>query len=180
MQITGEYQLDCDRDTVWAALNDPEILAASIPGCESLEVAGDNEYTAKITAKVGPVKAKFDTAISLQNLDPPSSYTLVGEAKSGAAGHGRGTADVTLEEAEGGTKLTYSADFKVGGKLAQIGSRMVLGATRKTADDFFDAFNGHLDPSLDEPPPADGINRKTWLGVGAAVVVLLIWWFLLR
>ena len=132
--IGGRYAIRCPRERVWQALNDPEMLEACIPGCESLEKISDTELEVRIMAAIGPVKARFNTRLTLENLEPPESYTLVGESKAGAAGFGRGSADVTLAEADGGTLLSYAADFRVGGKLAQVGSRLVLGATRKTAD----------------------------------------------
>ena len=184
MEIKGEYQIDSSREDVWLALNDPEMLKKCIPGCESLEKISDTELAATVMAAIGPVRARFNTKLSLENLNPPESYTLTGESKAGAAGFGRGSADVTLTENDGGTLLTYSADFRVGGKLAQVGSRLVLGATKKTADDFFGTFSRELDPGakrLDVEEDSDGaVTSKTWLAVGAAVVVLLIWWFLLR
>ena len=185
MEIKGEYQIDNSREAVWAALNDPEMLKKCIPGCEMLERKSDTELDATVVAKIGPVKAKFKTTISLQDLNPPESYTLAGEGKAGAAGFGRGSAKVHLSENEGGTLLRYDADFKVGGKLAQVGSRLVLGATRKTADEFFNTFSSELDPGavrLDEemPTPPAPDSSRTWMAVGAAAVVLLIWWFLLR
>lgn len=184
MEIKGEYQIASSREDVWLALNDPEMLKKCIPGCESLEKITDTELTAKIMASIGPVRARFNTKISLENLNPPESYTLVGEGKAGVAGFGRGAAYVTLTENDGGTLLTYSADFKVGGKLAQVGSRLVLGATKKTADDFFGTFSREMDPgaeSVDVHEESGGaLSSKTWLAVAGAVVVLLIWWFLLR
>ena len=184
MEIKGEYQIDSSRENVWLALNDPEMLKKCIPGCETLEKISDTELAATVMAAIGPVKARFNTKLSLENLNPPQSYTLTGESKAGAAGFGRGSADVTLAENDGGTLLTYSADFKVGGKLAQVGSRLVLGATKKTADDFFGTFSRELDPAAEridvEVDSGGMVNSRTWMAVGAAVVVLLIWWFLLR
>ena len=182
MEITGEYRIGASRDRVWKALNDPEMLEKCIPGCESMEKISDTEFAAKVMAAIGPVKARFDTTLSLENLKPPESYTLVGESKAGAAGFGRGSADVRLDAADGGTLRSYSADFKVGGKLAQVGSRLVLGATRKTADDFFGKFSRELDPGAEkvDTPEKDRVVARTWLAVGGALLVLLIWWFLLR
>lgn len=186
MEITGEYQIDSSRETVWQALNDPEMLKKCIPGCESLEQVGNNEMQATVLAAIGPVRARFKTRLTLENLNPPESYTLVGESKAGAAGFGRGSAEVLLSENEGGTLLSYTADFKVGGKLAQVGSRLVLGVTRKIADDFFGKFSSELDPGVaatltdDSESPRGGTTSRTWLAVTGAVLVLLIWWFLLR
>ena len=182
MEIKGEYQIDSSREDVWLALNDPEMLRKCIPGCESLDRISDTELTAQVMASIGPVRARFNTRLSLENLNPPESYTLVGESKAGAAGFGRGSADVTLTENDGGTLLSYTADFRVGGKLAQVGSRLVLGVTRKIADDFFGKFSRELDPAA-APVDEDGagrVNSKTWLAVAGAVTVLLIWWILLR
>ena len=182
MEIKGEYQIDSSREDVWLALNDPEMLRKCIPGCESLDRISDTELTAQVMAAIGPVRARFNTRLSLENLNPPESYTLIGESKAGAAGFGRGSADVTLTENDGGTLLSYTADFRVGGKLAQVGSRLVLGVTRKTADDFFGKFSRELDPAagrVDEDG-AGRVNSKTWLAVAGAVTVLLIWWILLR
>ena len=184
MEIKGEYQIANSRENVWLALNDPEMLKLCIPGCESLEKISDTELTATVMAAIGPVRARFNTRLSLDNLNPPESYTLIGESKAGVAGFGRGSADVTLAENEDGTLLSYVADFKVGGKLAQVGSRLVLGATRKMADDFFGKFSRELDPGaarVDEDDSGPGtVPAKTWLAIAGAVVVLLIWWFLLR
>ncbi|MDX1403099.1 MAG: carbon monoxide dehydrogenase subunit G [Woeseiaceae bacterium] len=184
MEIKGEYQIGASREQVWQALNDPQMLKKCIPGCESIEKTGDNAYKATVMAAIGPVRARFNTSLSLENLNPPDSYTLVGESKAGAAGFGRGSADVALVENDDGTLLTYSADFKVGGKLAQVGSRLVLGATRKTADDFFGKFSSELDPGaqrLDAEETGDGKTAlKLRIALAGAAVALLIWWFLLR
>ena len=185
MEIKGEYRLASSREQVWAALNDPDMLRKCIPGCESLERVSDTELNATVMAAIGPVKARFNTRLTLENLKPPVSYTLVGESKAGAAGFGRGSADVHLTELDGGTLLSYSADFKVGGKLAQVGSRLVLGATRKTADDFFGKFSRELDPAAQRVASQDdavdlAVTGKTWLAVGAALVVLVVLWMLFR
>lgn len=184
MEIKGEYQIDASREAVWNALIDPEMLEKCIPGCESLEKVGDNEFKAKVMAAIGPVRARFDTRLALENLKPPESYTLTGESKAGMAGFGRGSAEVRLEEHDGGTLLSYNADFKVGGKLAQVGSRLVMAATKKTADDFFGTFARELDPDavrMDiDAAAGGGVSSMTWKAIGAAIAVLLIWWFLLR
>lgn len=141
MKITGEYEINAVREDVWHALNDPEVLARCIPGCESLEQTEDNVFAARVRSKIGPVKAKFNCKVSLTNLQVPESYTLVGEGQGGVAGFAQGSADVRLtENGSDSTTLNYEAELKVGGKLAQVGSRLVAGATRKTADQFFDNF----------------------------------------
>lgn len=183
MEIKGEYQIDNDRDTVWRALNDPDMLQKCIPGCESLEKVSDTEFVARITAAIGPVRARFNTALKITDPDPPHSYRLTGESKGGAAGFGSGGATVMLEENEGGTLLRYGADFKVGGKLAQVGSRLVLGATKKTADQFFGCFSSELESGeVRRPPePSKAAARPSrWWAAAGAIAVLLILWFLLR
>jgi carbon monoxide dehydrogenase subunit G len=180
MEINGEYLIDAPREVVWQALNDPDMLRKCIPGCESLEKAEDNAFAATVVAAVGPVKAKFKTSLRLEDLNPPESYRLVGESKA-AAGFGKGSADVRLTEEDGGTMLRYVADFKVGGKLAQVGSRLVLGATRKTADDFFGAFSQEIDPGavrVEESPRAGGGSAAWFVAAGIAVVLLILWFLL--
>ena len=156
MDMTGEYRIPAPRDKVWAALNDPETLKASIPGCESLEKTGDDAFSAKVVAKVGPVKAKFSGDVKLLNINPPESYTISGEGKGGAAGFAKGGADVKLaEDGDGGTILTYTAKADVGGKLAQLGSRLIDGTSKKMADEFFSNFKEQVAPSVEEATPAD-------------------------
>ena len=187
MKVTGEYQIDNSRDVVWRALNDPDVLRRCIPGCESLVRTSDTELDADVAAAIGPVRARFRCKLTLKNLNPPESYTLAGEGKAGASGFGRGSADVVLSEVDGGTRLKYAADFKVGGKLAQVGSRLVLGATRKTADEFFGAFSRELDPAamqLDDDIEAGvakhGVPATAIKATGLALLLLLIWWVFLK
>ena len=140
MDITGEFDIPASRQHVWDSLNDPDVLAQCIPGCESVERISDTEFLAKMKTKIGPVRARFESQIMLSNLNPPQSYTISGEGKGGPAGFGKGSADVTLSEHDALTKLSYTATLHVGGKLAQIGSRLVGGAARKIANDFFGKF----------------------------------------
>lgn len=141
MDITGEHRIPLPREAVFEALNDPAILGRCIPGCQSLEQVGEREFDADVLAKVGPVKARFRTRLEVSNLAPPESYTLSGQGKGGAAGFASGSADVTLEAAAGGeTVLRYAARIQPGGKLAQIGSRLIGGAARKIGTDFFSRF----------------------------------------
>lgn len=140
MDISGDFDIPVSRQQVWEALNDPQVLAQCIPGCESIERESDTELRAKMQAKIGPVKARFESRILLSNLNPPQSYTISGEGKGGPVGFGKGSADVSLEENDGTTTLHYTATLQVGGKLAQIGSRLVGSAARKIADDFFSKF----------------------------------------
>ena len=141
MDMTGEYRIPAPRTDVWNALNDPDVLKACIPGCESLEMTSPTEMTAAVTAKIGPVKAKFQGAVTLENLNPPESYTIAGEGKGGVAGFAKGSADVHLAEDGGDTILTYTVKAQVGGKLAQLGSRLIDSTARKMADEFFGNFS---------------------------------------
>ncbi len=157
MQMTGEYRIQAPRETVWQALNDPEVLKQCIPGCTEIEKTSDTDFSAKVTAKVGPVKAKFAGNVTLSEVDPPNGYTITGEGKGGPAGFARGGAKVRLSEDAGATLLTYEVDAQVGGKLAQIGSRLIDGTAKKMADDFFARFADLIGGSeaIDaEPEPA--------------------------
>jgi carbon monoxide dehydrogenase subunit G len=140
MDMTGEYRIAAPRAKVWAALNDAEILRQSIPGCDEIEKTSDTSFTAKVTAKVGPVKASFGGKVTLSDMDPPNGYTISGEGSGGVAGFAKGGAKVALVDDGAGTLLTYAVDAQVGGKLAQIGSRLIDGTARKMAEDFFSRF----------------------------------------
>ena len=140
MDMTGEYRIAAPRAKVWAALNDAEILRQAIPGCDEIEKTSDTSFTAKVTAKVGPVKASFAGKVTLSDMDPPNGYTITGEGSGGVAGFAKGGAKVALLDDGAGTLLTYSVDALVGGKLAQIGSRLIDGTARKMAEDFFSRF----------------------------------------
>jgi len=154
MEMTGTSRLKADRDTVWAALNDPEVLKASIPGCESFEATGENEFAAEVGAKIGPVKAKFKGNVELVDIVPSESYRLVGEGAGGAAGFAKGSAIVRLADIEGGTELSYEVAANMGGKIAQLGARLMTNTAKKYADRFFDAFaeqvGGKLEDSDDD------------------------------
>jgi hypothetical protein len=140
MTMTGEYQLGATRDVVWAKLNDPEILKSCIPGCEELEKISDTEFRATAKMKVGPVSARFKGKVNLSDLDPPNGYKITGEGEGGVAGFAKGGATVALGEANGGTVLTYNVEAQIGGKLAQLGQRLINGAAKKLADEFFANF----------------------------------------
>jgi carbon monoxide dehydrogenase subunit G len=167
MELNGEALIAAPRARVWAALNDPALLARAIEGCEKLEPAGENRFEGVVAAKVGPVRARFAGVVELSNLDPPNGYTLSGEGKGGAAGFARGSADVRLAEAEGGaaTHLSWSARATVGGKLAQLGARLVEGAARAQAEKFFAAFKAEVEApaegALAAPPEADAAAPAT-------------------
>lgn len=140
MDISGEYPIPAPRSAVWAGLNDPDVLKSLITGCEQLVRDGDG-FAATVVAKVGPVKAKFGGRITLSDVDPPNGYTITGEGQGGGAGFAKGSAKVALvDDGHGGTILRYTASSQIGGKLAQIGSRLIEGTAKKMADDFFRAF----------------------------------------
>ena len=147
MTMTGEVLLPADRATVWAALNDPEVLKSCIPGAQELEKVSDTEFQATAKVAVGPVKATFKGKVLLSDMDPPSGYTITGEGQGGVAGFAKGGATVRLEDAEGGTKMTYDVQAQVGGKLAQLGGRLINGVAKKYADQFFDNFAKRLAPA---------------------------------
>jgi uncharacterized protein len=142
MDMTGEFLIPAPRRKVWDALNDPEILKQSIPGCEEIEKLSPTELAAKVTAKVGPVKARFGGKVTLSDLDPPNGYKITGEGSGGAAGFAKGGATVRLADDGDGTKLNYVVEAHVGGKLAQIGSRLIDATARKMAEEFFTLFSG--------------------------------------
>ncbi|HUK59191.1 MAG TPA: carbon monoxide dehydrogenase subunit G [Stellaceae bacterium] len=154
MDMTGEYRLAASRAKVWAALNDPEVLKQSIPGCEEVQKLSDTELSAKVVAKVGPVQARFAGKVTLSDLDPPNGYRISGEGTGGAAGFAKGGATVHLADDGGGTLLTYKVEAQVGGKLAQIGSRLIDATARKMAGDFFQRFA----QVVDQPAPAAAAN----------------------
>jgi uncharacterized protein len=140
MTMTGEIQLDAPREAVWEKLNDPVVLKACIPGCEELEKTDGQGFRAVAKMKVGPVSARFRGKVTLSDLDPPNGYMISGEGEGGVAGFAKGGAKVDLVEREGGTLLSYRVDAQIGGKLAQLGQRLINGAAKKLADEFFANF----------------------------------------
>ena len=140
MTMTGEVQLAAPRQLVWEKLNDTDTLKATIPGCESLEKTSDTSFSAVAVTKIGPVKAKWKGKVTLTDLDPPNGYKIVGEGEGGVAGFAKGSADVRLTDKDGGTLLSYSVDAQIGGKLAQLGQRLINGTAKKLADEFFANF----------------------------------------
>jgi hypothetical protein len=144
MELTGEQRIAAPVDRTWVALNDPSTLKACIAGCETIEREEDNVFAVTMAVRIGPVNAKFKGKLRLENIQPPSSYTINFEGQGGVAGFGKGSADVTLSAQEGGTLLKYTARAQVGGKIAQIGSRLIDATARKMADDFFTAFNAQV------------------------------------
>ena len=146
MTMNGEYELRVPPQTVWEKLNDPAILKTCIPGCEQLDKTSDTEFQAVATVKIGPVKAKFKGKVTLSDLDPPNGYKISGQGDGGVAGFAKGGATVKLTPKNGGTLLSYNVDAQIGGKLAQLGQRLVNGAAKKVADDFFANFANAVNP----------------------------------
>jgi carbon monoxide dehydrogenase subunit G len=140
MVMKGEVALPADRATVWEKLNDAETLKACIPGCQSLDKTSDTSFSAVAKIKIGPVSATFKGKVDLSNIDPPNGYRISGEGEGGIAGFAKGGADVSLTEAAEGTLLTYDVQANVGGKIAQLGGRLIDGVAKKTADQFFANF----------------------------------------
>ena len=140
MTMKGEVLLPAEKSVVWAKLNDPAVLQACIPGCQSLQQTSDTSFTASAKLKIGPVTATFKGNVNLTNIDPPNGYRIAGEGEGGIAGFAKGGADVTLSDAEGGTLLSYDVQANVGGKIAQLGSRLIDSVAKKTADAFFVNF----------------------------------------
>ena len=198
MEMKGEYRIPASRLVVWEALNDPEVLKAAIAGCEELERDSDTGFTAKVKAKVGPVSARFSGIVKIVNPDPPNGYRIEGEGTGGAAGFAKGGANVVLVEDGSDTVLSYEANASVGGKLAQIGSRLIDGTARKMADDFFSKFGEivaerasrdqvflieEVQPASEAKPVATSTEASStstrkgiplWVWVGGAAIALLV------
>jgi carbon monoxide dehydrogenase subunit G len=151
MDMTGTQHIEAPRDVVWAALNDVEVLRQSIPGCQSIEKISDTEMNAKVTLKVGPVKATFTGKVTLSNLDPPNGYTITGEGSGGAAGFAKGSATVRLVESTGSTDLNYEVKAQIGGKLAQLGARLIDATSKKLASEFFEKFGEAVAGPVETP-----------------------------
>ncbi len=146
LEQSGEYRIAASREAVWEALNDAQVLGECIEGCQHIEKVDEQHFNVAVKAKIGPVSATFNAELELSDLNPPASYVINGNAKGGAAGFAKGGAEVELAEDGDATLLRYAVKANVGGKLAQVGSRLVDGAARKMADDFFSAFSTRLDP----------------------------------
>ncbi len=154
MEITGTQTVPAPRQAVWDALNDPGVLKACLPGCESVERTSPEEFRVVVAAAIGPLRARFNGVLRMTESHPPQSCTMVFEGQGGAVGFGKGSSDVTLNETPEGTELTYSAKAQVGGKLAQVGSRLIDSVARKMSDDFFKAFRQQLSPAAPAAPAA--------------------------
>ena len=188
MEMKGSRVVPADVATTWRALNDPEVLRECTPGCESIDRVSDTEYRVLMTARVGPVSAKFSGRLTLADIAAPRSYTLKFEGQGGAAGFANGSAKVELSPVEGGTRIDYAVNAQVGGKLAQIGSRLIDGAAAKVADDFFARFvarAGGSPPAAAEaaaapPPELTSALRtmRTRLLLAALIVacIVIYWW----
>ncbi len=186
MELTGSRTILAPRDATWAALNDPASLKACIAGCESLERTDDNAYTAVVAMRVGPVSARFKGNLKMTDVDPPNGYTMAFDGQGGVAGFGKGSATVKLEPQGESTLLTYAAKASVGGKLAQIGSRLVDAAAAKVTDDFFAAFEELLasrqpvtaspsaKPVARTAPPLRAAQPVGALGWALAAIVLVV------
>ncbi len=184
MKLTGEKHLPLPQEKVWEALNDPEILRQSIPGCEEFEALSDNSYRATVATKIGPVQARFQGTVEITDADPPNGYTLSGQGSGGAAGSAKGSAKVRLAPADGGTRLTWDADAQISGKLAQVGSRLVESSTNMMANQFFTRFEQLLagEKPVDAPLAVSAF-LPSWLriaGFAALLLLIIVIYFLTR
>lgn len=187
--MQGSRQLGVTQQQAWDALNDPEVLKACIPGCEKVEATGPNQFAVAVAVRVGPVAAKFAGKITLTDMNPPESYSLNFDGQGGAAGFGRGTANVKLTPQPPGCELAYAVQAQVGGKIAQVGQRLVDGVARSMAEDFFKRFDGEMQKRYpaavaaapaEAPAPARGRMVPVWVWVAAAIVIAAIVWYVRR
>lgn len=194
MDMSGEKRVPAPRDKVWAGLNDPDALKAAIPGCESVEKKSDTEFAARVVMAIGPVKAKFSGAVTLADLDPPNGYTLSGQGSGGVAGFGKGEAKVSLREDGADTVIAYQVHASVGGKLAQVGQRLIDTTAKKLADQFFENFSQYLQAGGEEaaaapaeaapekpaakPAPAAAPQRASGLFWVLAAIALIALWYI--
>jgi uncharacterized protein len=191
MEISGVQLIPAPQQRVWEALNDPEVLKACIPGCESVEKSSDTQFAMAMTAVIGPVKARFTGKLVISESNPPDRYVLSFEGSGGAAGFGKGSASVSLAPMDEGTQLSYQASVQIGGKIAQIGSRLIDGIAKKMAEDFFSRFNAHFppstlprpevavpdcaDPAIAQAAEHPGVSKQTWIWIAAGAAVSLIY-----
>lgn len=189
MELIGKQVIELPRALVWEALNDPEVLKQCIPGCDQFVASGENEYDIVMTAAVGPIKAKFKGKLVLSDINPPESYSLAFDGSGGAAGFGKGKASVVLGDLPGQTELEYSVQAKVGGRLAQVGSRLIDGVAKKMADEFFERFKKLVEPDgagkgeesgVEAQDPVPGgkqpsmQQRWLWYAIAALIIVLVL------
>jgi len=179
MELTGERLIPAPLPATWAALNDPEALKACIAGCETLERTEPDAFTAVVAVRVGPVSARFKGNLKMTDVKAPNSYTINFDGQGGVAGFAKGSAEVSLVEEGSMTRLRYSSKAQVGGKMAQVGSRLIDAAAAKVTEDFFTAFEARLQPAGAEvaavPAPAAGIQPWVWWVVGALVLLALVY-----
>lgn len=188
MEQTGEYRIAAPRQQVWLGLNDPTVLARCIDGCQSMEKLADDRFDAAVKARIGPVNSLFRAELTLRDVQPPSSYVIDASVKGGPAGFAKGKAEVNLEQDGDATLLRYAVTASVGGKVAQVGSRLIDGAARKMADDFFHAFGREVSgeaptrtvapPGIEQPQPSvrpyqPGGQWKIWAVVFVALIIAL-------
>ena len=189
MEMQGSRQLAATQQEAWEALNDPEVLRACIPGCDKVERVGDDRFTLAMSVKIGPVAAKFTGKIQLSDVQPPESYTLAFEGQGGPAGFGKGTSRVRLTPNPQGCELSYSVNAQVGGKIAQVGQRLIDGVARSMAEDFFKRFDAEMQKRHPAPAPAEAVPAAApaarpgipaWVWVLAVIVALAAAIWLLR
>ncbi len=191
MDLSGDIRIPAPRQRVWDALNDPDVLRQAVPGCEALEKLSDTEFTARVVLKIGPVKAAFTGKVTLSDLDPPNSYTIKGEGQGGVAGFANGGATVRLADDGDGTLLSYEAQSMVGGKLAQVGQRVIKSASEKLAGEFFERFSAAVAEAGEAPAeavaapesppevtaPPSGLSPWVWIGGVLVLVAALLFYF---
>lgn len=193
MEMQGSRQLAVTQQQAWEALNDPEVLKTCIPGCDKVEATGENQYAVGMALKIGPVSAKFAGKITLSDINPPTSYTIAFDGQGGAAGHGKGNSKVTLTPNAEGCELAYTVSAQVGGKVAQLGQRLIDGAAKSMAEDFFKRFDVEMQRRYPAPAAAEAVpsgvastaaaeDSKTpiWVWVAGAVVLAVAAVWLLR
>lgn len=178
MQLSGQQHIPAPRQQVWESLNDPRILEASIPGCQSVEKLSDDLFAATVVARVGPITATFKGLVTLSEVDPPAGYVITGEGQGGVAGFGKGGARVRLADDGGATVLHYEATGQLGGKLAQVGSRLVDAAAAAMAKEFFERFNRNVSAlAAAAPPPrapAEPPSMLLWMGAACLAVLFVV------
>ena len=186
MDLKGEYLIPASKEKVWKELNDPDTLKKAIKGCETLDKISDTEFNAKVKAKIGPVSSTFNGSVTLTDIDPPNSYVISGQGKGGAAGFAKGSVKITLSEnkEKNKTDLVYSGNAQVGGKLAQIGSRLIGGVIKNTADDFFKTFNDNIintsttntisDNTVNNVDKSKMPNISYWVWICSLIVIIAI------
>ena len=186
MDLKGEYLIPASKEKVWKELNDPDTLKKAIKGCETLDKISDTEFNAKVKAKIGPVSSIFNGSVTLTDIDPPNSYVISGQGKGGAAGFAKGSVKITLSEnkEKNKTDLVYSGNAQVGGKLAQVGSRLIGGVIKNTADDFFKTFNDNIintsttntisDNTVNNVDKSKMPNISYWVWICSLIVIIAI------